>query len=269
MSSLMYFLASGKYKRLRGTEKYLEVLRDRIQQSQETLGQQRVEWAEQGVVGKFMHFRKYDYDQFGLKEFLDERGLLPAVSIVKWQDLSDDEQKSLGEISSSIRKVMKFVPNAELRTKKEEIEEHKKKICNLALDDLVWRWKEIKVDHKSLSKQWEWIRYNSTADLCNPDRYKEYGAVISMQTEPHLDAANAFKCLGRDAFMKYCKVQDDLVIQYGLKGYYLLKEVRKFRTLADIQRRYYLMELHEESRVRDMLGNKLRRYSALSQLETN
>ncbi|REE67297.1 hypothetical protein A8990_1432 [Paenibacillus taihuensis] len=270
MSSLMHFLSSGKYIRLHTTEKYLEILKERIRHYQETLGHQRVEWPEQGVVGKFAHFRKYDYDEAGLKEFMDERGLLPVISTVKWKDLSVDEHKSLGENGSTIREVLlKFIPNAEVRMKKEEIECYKRKISDLVIDDLVWQWKETKAEYKSLSKKWEWIRYNSPAALSNPERYNKYGIVISIKPDPIIDAVHAFKCLGRNTFMKLCKVQDDLVVQYGLKGYYSLKETRKFRHLTGIQTRYYLMKLHEETRVREMLQNRMREYSIVSQFETN
>jgi len=269
MSSLMYFLSSGKYKRLLTTEKYLEVLRERIRHYQETTGHERVEWSEQGVVGKFMNFRKYEYDEVGLKEFLDERGLLPVVSTVKWKDLSVDAQESIGEFNSTIREDMKFIPNAEMRMKKDEVEDYKRKIHNLNIDDLVCRWKETKDEYKSLSKLWDWICLNSPAVLSNPDQYKKYGTVLSIRPDPIIDAVHVFKCLGSNSFMKHCKVQEDLVIQYGLKGYYSLKETRKFRILTGIQTKYYLMDLHEETRIRDMLDNKLRRYSIISQLETN
>lgn len=267
MSNLMYFLSSGKYKNLHILDKQLKVLRGEIRHYQETIGEQRIEWAEPGVVGKFSNFRKYNYDEVGLKEFLDERGLLPLVSTVKWNDLSVDEQEILGGNKLKIREVLKFIPNAELRTKKDENEDFKNKICNMNIDDLVWLWTEKKYEYKSLSKLWNWICLNSPNVDSDPDQYKIFGTVLYKRVDPIIDAVQAFKSLGNRTFVKLCRVQEELVNLYGLKGYFSLKEIRMFKSLADIQTRYYLMELHEETRVREMLENKQVGYLLISQLE--
>lgn len=267
MSSLMYFLTSGKYKRLFILDKHLEILRDRIRTYQEMVGEQRIEWLEQCVVGKFIHFRKYDYDERGLKEFLDERGLLPVVSTIKWRELSVEEQNCLDLEQASLRETLKFIPNNEYSIKKDSIEDFKIQISNLDINDLVWQWKLKKVEYKTLLKHWNWICLNSPKVLSNSEGYKQYGTVCIKRIDPILDVVQVFNKLGRELFLKHCNLQDELIITYGLKGYYSLKEVRKFRSLVDIVSRYYLMEAHEERRVREMLENKLRRYSVISQIE--
>ncbi|AZN42662.1 hypothetical protein [Paenibacillus albus] len=266
MSSLKYFLTSGKYQRLSTLDKQLEILREKIRHYQELAGDQRFVWPEQCVVGKFMHFRKYDHDKKGLIEFLDERGLLPVVTTINWRDLSIEEQQCLVQTSQPVRDVLKFRPSSEYSIKKDELEEFKLQLSKLDINDLVWQWKERKVEYKILSWKWNWILLNSPHVISNSEDYKQFGTVKIKQLDPLLDMMQVFNSLDKEAFKKLCKVEEDLVIIYGLKGYYSLKEVRKYRTLIGFQSRYYLMELQDEILVSDMLENKLIRYSVVSQL---
>ncbi|WP_219837186.1 hypothetical protein [Paenibacillus sp. R14(2021)] len=123
MSSLMFFLTSGKYKRLLTLEKHLEILKIRIRQYQEMVGEPRIEWFEHSVVGKFINFSKYEHNEFGLKEFLDERGLLPVTTSLRRNDLTSEEQLILEPRNAPQRLVLKFVPNLYYRVAKEDLEE--------------------------------------------------------------------------------------------------------------------------------------------------
>jgi hypothetical protein len=265
VSNLMHFLKSGKYKRLLTLEKQMEILKSRIRQYQELVGERRIEWLEHSVVGKFVNFRKYDHDEVGLKEFLDERGLLPVTSNLRWKELTEEEQRILEPKNAFGRHILKFVPNRENWASKDELEEYKLRTREQRVINLVGEWKEKKKEYTVLSKTWSWICLNSSQILASRDRFIDFGTVSLKQSEPIIDVKQAFIKLGRERFKSVCKPDEELTIEQGLQGYYSLKEVRNYRRMNGIQSRYYLMNMNEETRMRNMLENKLRRYSIIAQ----
>jgi|GEM_PF-2826759 hypothetical protein len=267
MCDLMDFLASGKYKSLLELGKQLELLKLRIRHYQEMIGEVRMEWSEHSVVGKFINFRKFEYDEAGLKGFLDELGLLPVVSLVNWKYLTSEEQACLDLDKIPRTQTLHFVPNQANRITIDELDEFIQAIDKLEINKLVRQWKEKKVKYKELKEIWNWISQNTLQINPKCEQYKQYGTVSMRQVDPKLNAVQTFNILGRETFRKRCKIEDDSLISYSLKGYYSLKEARQYRTLIDIESRYYLLQTCEEARMREMCQNRLRRYSMITPLE--
>lgn len=120
IEKIIQFVQSSNYEQMNSAGAKIQLLRQVIGQYQSSLGLQRLEWTEHGVVGKFVANKHYDMKNPQLFELLENHGVLSKVVRIKLKQLNETEKLLLQEFCTAGKAYLRFIPIREIDGHSEE-----------------------------------------------------------------------------------------------------------------------------------------------------
>lgn len=206
---------------------------------------------ESKVVLKFMSYPTYKIDNAGLNSFLNDYGVLVHTVKFDEKNLSDEVLNKIKDFKLEDEFYVKLTTK---RMKKEEFN-----FSNLTVAQLVYRWKRVKEDYDILDKEYEIDReeMNTCNYLITNNGAKfDYGTITRVKKSTAYDIHGIYQEFGEDFVIENASPVLSKIEEFMYQGYFLSSEVEKFKQLYDLNSRFVVMTLEEESKIMNYLGNR-------------
>ncbi|WP_152393291.1 hypothetical protein [Paenibacillus guangzhouensis] len=251
---------------LKQEEERLRILKSLIREEQESLDLKRIVWTELGVVGEFKIYKVYDYNHEELNELLYNVGLLPLVTFIKNNVLSEMELGALANIPSQRKRYLRFTPS-NLFKKTENIPLFKFKVDEISLFDKVAMWKESNNRFVQLNNIWqsEKLRAVVSLELETSKRFTfEFGTFSLLESPLNYRTDNVLELFNEKTIFKCARINLDSLDEIRAKGFIKKQELNGIRRVVDVQKRYILMTIQKEKAMRDYFYSRIREWQGLS-----
>lgn len=243
----------------------VKLLRQAIGEYQSSLGLQRLEWTEHGLVGKFIANKQYDIKNTQLFDLLENHGVLSKVVRIKLKQLNETEKLLLQEFCKVGNEYLRFTPNRGIGGHNEgELSVYRKNITNKNIYELLDQWKHYKRIYSSFFEQWESIRNLACKEMLRTNQHKitlPVGKLSVVIPDPNIDTDAAYKMGGGKLLRRSGKINMEQVRLYAAKGYFSLSQVYKHLQVENIQTKYLLLTLKSERNMMEGLVQQNNRYS--------
>lgn len=267
LDELKRFILDGSYLELRQAENRLQFLKYQIREEQESLGLKRILWAESGVVGEFETYKIYEYNYEKLIAYLHNVGILPLVTFIKSEDLSEEELEKIAHISYQRKRYLRFTPSNNFK-RKENTTTFEVNLENISLLDKVSTWKENHNKFEQLNAIWKCEKLRA---LLAPEFRKSKELSFESGTFSLIEAQKIYRTdlihglLDEKTICSRVKVNFERIDEFIAKGFLKKFELSSVRKIVDTQRRYILMTLQKEKAKKEYWYSKLEKLSILSQ----
>lgn len=265
IESVIHFVETSSHKEMHCSGAKVNFLRQLISDYQASLGLQRLEWTEQKIVGKFVATRQYDMKNHQLCELLDNHGLLPKVVRIKWNWLSESEQRLLQEYCLASKPYLRFNPK---RTKHRQNEEglysYKNNLASYDIYGLLDQWKQQKWIYSRLLDQWNALRITALKEMLNTRQSTipfSVGKLSVVIPDPCVDADAAFQRGGKELLQRCGKIDIERVKLFAARGYFSLPQVQEHLKVLDVRTKYILLTLTNERNMMEGMIQQSNRYS--------
>jgi hypothetical protein len=247
-----YLFQKGIYQGRKQSKDCLEQLKYLMRQTFSQFESNRNEF--HGVVVKFVRVPVYETNTKGLKEYINDLGLLPKVVKLNFSNIKDNEDlEELFEIYKlPTERYARIFLNAKgkLHTQKREylfdpsfegmaesfLKEKK------ALD----RWEK---DYQKVLHQME----NCTILKQSQTLKCSYGTVKLVNKDVEYDVESIYDDFGAKFLLDYGQISMEKLEEYITRKFISPKEVNNFRKQIDIQLRFVVMDLESERRSMEYL----------------
>lgn len=266
LDDIKRFIVDGSYMELKKEEERLSILKNLIREEQDSFGLKRSVWEKTGVVGEFQIYKVYEYNHEELKALLYNVGLLPLVSYIKSDDLSEEELGRVAHMPVQSKRYLRFTPtnifnqhrNTALFANMEEV----------SLLDKVAIWKGCNNKFERLNTKWQREKLRA---LISPELKTSKRLTFECGTFSVLDGPKKYRTdmvlelFDEKMIYKCAKVNIDRIDEIIASGFLKKHELNGIRKVVDLQRRYILMTIQKEKVKKDYWNSKLERLSKLSQ----
>lgn len=254
---------TGLYRNMKTAENKLDTIKGSIRKQFEDGESKRYE-LPYDLVAKFVPTPIYETDEEGLKEFLDDYGLLTQTTTLKANSFKEEPEilEQLKPFQKPVERFAQFYLNNNGRAHldKEEYfyEDNLNLLCRLfleqksCLDNTQTRYKEIMKNIEACPFLQHSKSIKTTFGTCKL-REKE----IEFQTNSVYDE------FGIDFLINYGQVSMKFLEEYIAKGYFSQKDIQQFRKIKDINLRFVVMEKESEVRQSEFFQKQLMRKSQI------
>ncbi|MGX4584452.1 hypothetical protein [Paenibacillus chitinolyticus] len=249
---------------LKQEEERLRILKILIREEQESLDLKRIVWTVLGVVGEFKIYKVYDYNHEELNALLYNVGLLPLVTFIKSNVLSEVELGRLANIPSQRKRYLRFTPSIPFK-KLENIPLFKINVDELSLLDKVAMWKESNNRFVQLNTIWqrEKLKAVVSSELETSKRYTfEFGTFSLLENPIKYRTDKVLELINEKTIFKCARVNLDTMDEIRAKGFIKKQELNGIRRVVDVQKRYILMTIQKEKAMRDYFYSRIRKWHA-------
>ncbi|QLG40557.1 hypothetical protein HW560_22280 [Paenibacillus sp. E222] len=265
IEKIIQFVQSSHYEQMNSTGAKVKLLRQAIGEYQSSLGLQRLEWTEHGVVGKFIANKQYDMKNPQLFDLLENHGVLSKVVRIKLKQLNETEKLLLQEFCTAGNTYLRFTPIRGIGGhNEEELILYRKYVTNKNINHLLDQWKHYKRIYSSFVEHWESIRNLACKEMLSTNQHKvtlPAGKLSIVIPDPNIDTDAAYKMGGGKLLQRSGKINMEQVRLYVAKGYFSLSKVYELLHVQNIQTKYLLLTLTSERNMMEGLVQQNNRYS--------
>ncbi|MBB6021863.1 hypothetical protein HNR77_002958 [Paenibacillus sp. JGP012] len=265
IEKIIQFVQSSQYEQMNSTGAKIHLLRQVIGEYQSSLGLQRLEWTEHGVVGKFLANKHYDMKNPQLFDLLENHGVLSKVVRIRLRQLNETEKLLLQKFSTAGNAYLRFTPIRGIGGhSEEELSVYRKNLTNKNIYDLLGQWKHYKRIYSSFVEQWESIRNLACKEMLRTNQHKvtlSVGKLSVVIPDPNIDTDAAYKMGGGKLLQRSGKINMEQVRLYAARGYFSLSQVYEHLYVKNIQTKYLLLTLISERNMMEGLVQQNNKYS--------
>ncbi|MCR8636805.1 hypothetical protein [Paenibacillus radicis (ex Xue et al. 2023)] len=267
IDELKRFILDGSFMELKLEVERLRILKNKIREEQDNLDLKRIVWAELGVIGEFEIHKVYDYNHAELNTLLHNVGVLPLVTMIKSDDLSEEEVGKVAHIPYQRKRYLRFTPYSSY-IQQENVSLFKISLEEVSLLDKVAMWKESHIKIERLNTIWERekLRALGSPDLKSAKKISFEGGVFSVLESPKKYRTDlVLKHFDEKTILTFVRVNLDKMDEIRVRGFLKKDELDGVRRVVNLQRRYILMTMQKAKVKKDVWYSKLEKLSLLSQ----
>ena len=204
------------------------------------------------TVLKFMSYPTYTIDNVELNKFLNNYGVLAHTVKFDEKQISQEVKDKIESFKLDSEYYIKITTK---RVKKEKFD-----LTEKSLDELIIRWNVIKKGFDILSNEYEAMREKmNNQELFGVDNNKisfEHGTITRVKKANEYDIVGVFKEYGENFVIENATPVMTKIEEFMYQGYFLPGEVEKFKELHDINSRFIVMNLDDETKIMNYLGDR-------------
>lgn len=267
LDNLKRFIVDGSYIELIQEKERLRILKNLIRKEQESLDLKRCVWAKYGVVGKFQISKIYDYNHEELNLLLFNVGILPLVTFIKSDDLTEEELNRIAPVPSQRRSYLRFTPSKTFKQhEKIPLFDLNVEVSNLLAKVAMWKDSYKRFERLNTIWQREKSRALDSPELNTLKRLVfDCGTFTLLEGPKKYRTDMVFGLLDDKTIINFAKINFDRMDEIRARGFLNKYELNSVRRVVDVQRRYLLMTIQNEKLKKDYWHSKLERLSRLSQ----
>ncbi|WNQ09677.1 hypothetical protein MJA45_18865 [Paenibacillus aurantius] len=268
LEKIKKFINDGRYLELRMEKEKLHILKNTIREEQDQLNIKRMVWAELGVVGEFQIYKRFDYNSIEVKHILHNIGLMPLVSYIRGNNLTDEELDMIDHIFPRKKRYLRFYPNPKFK-QCQNVPLFNTEINDLNLIEKVDLWRQSYRNFEQLNNSWNRerkIALTSPELSINTKFPLECGTFSILESPPIYRTDILIGFLDTETILKKAVVDIVKLEDFAARGFINFSDLKLFRKVVDVQRRYWLITLQKEKDKKVYLENRLKRLSMLSQI---
>lgn len=236
---------SGLYRKMKTSENKLESIKGSLR-NQLSDGELKRYELPNNLVAKFVPFPTYETDEEGLKEFLDDYGLLVATCTLKAKSIKDpDILTLLKDFQTPVERFAQFYlnKNGKAHLDKEEY------IFSDNLKELSLNFLEQKSYFETYQNRYKEIL--KKIEKCpflqqSKSIITTYGTCKLREKEIEFYPKDVYESLGSEFLIKHGQVSMKSIDEFIAKGFFSPKDIQQFRILKDINLRFVVMEKESE-----------------------
>lgn len=250
-----YLFQSGIYQRRKNSKDCLQQLKYLMRQTVNEFETNRNEFY--GVVAKFIRVPVYETDFRGLKEFINDLGLLPKVVNLKYSHLKEDED--LEEVLDSFKLPSEPYVQLFLNSKGKHQTIKREYLFDPSFEGMAVAFLNEKKEYERSEQEYQNILQqmkncpllkHSISLKCN------YGTVKLMKREIEYDVESIYNEFGAKFLLDYGQISMEGLEYYVTNGFLSHKEINTFRKQVDIQVKFVVMDLETERKSMEYIYNK-------------
>ncbi|OIJ09433.1 hypothetical protein BKP35_16395 [Anaerobacillus arseniciselenatis] len=253
---------SGLYKEMKTADNKLETIKKTLKQQFEDGDLKRYELPH-NLIAKFVSVPIYETDEEGLKEFLDDYGLLPQTVSLKEKSIKGaDILAQLKAFQKPKEYFAQFYLNKEGK-------KHLDKEEYTFIEDIDHLASEF-LNQKTLFEDRQ-MSYNKIMEKITKCPFlrqsltlkSTYGTCKLRNKEIEFYNNSIYDHFGNEFLMKYGKVSMKTIDDFIAKGYFSPTEIKSFRKIKDISLRFVVMEKDSEIKQSEFFHQQMIRRSQI------
>jgi hypothetical protein len=250
---------SGLYREMKTAENKLDTIKGTLRKKFKDGESKRYELSH-NLVAKFVPSPVYETDEVGLKEFLDDLGILTKTVTLKAKVFK--EEPATLELLKPFRKPIEYFAQFYLNNNGKQHIDKEEYDFNGSLEHLVINFKQQKscLERKQ-SRYKEIMRKIGDCPFLRQSRSvkSNYGTCKLREKDIEFYTDSIYKQLGNDFLIKHGQVSMKLIDSYIEKGYFSPKEIQSYRKIIDINLRFVVMDQTSEQKQAEFFHQQLQR----------
>jgi hypothetical protein len=254
---------SGLYREMKTADNKLESIKKTIRKQFEDGESKRYELPNE-LVAKFVPFPKYETDEKGLKEFLDDFGLLTKATSLKANSFK--EEPDLLETLKPFQKPVEHFAQFYLNSNGKAHIDKEEYLFDEDLNLLAMNFLEQKSCFESSNQRYKRIMKEIEACpfLQQAKSLKtNYGTCKLRDKGIEFHTHSVYDEFGSDFLIEYGQVSMNSLEQFISKGYFSSKDIQQFRKMIDINLRFVVMEKESEMKQSEFFHQQMIRKSQM------
>lgn len=212
------------------------------------------------VIAKFVPFPTYETDELGLKEFLDDYGVLPQAVSLKAKIFKEDPalHEELTPFQKPIEYFAQFYLNNNGKTHLDkEIYTYEEELRLLSSHFLQQksRFDNSEQRYKHIMKQIESCPFLHLSKSVKTS----YGSCKLRTKEVEYDTTSVYSEFGSTFLIEYGQVSMKLIDDFIAKGYFSPNDIQQFRKMVDLDLRFVVMDKESEIKQSEFFHQQLMR----------
>lgn len=252
---------SGLYREMKTAENKLDRIKGAIKKQFED-GESRRYELPHDVVAKFVPSPVYETDEEGLKEFLDDYGVLPQTVSLKAKTFK--EEPEILEELALFQKPAQYFAQFYLNSKgKAHIDKEEYNFGD-NLNQLAMQFLQQKSCFEHSQERYKDImrKIESCPFLRQSRTVKStYGTCKLREKDIEFHTKSVYEELGSDFLVKYGQVSMKTLEEYISRGFFSSKDIQKFRRMKDIRLRFVVMDKESETKISEFFHQQMMRKS--------
>lgn len=239
---------SGLYREMKTAETKLESIKGTIRKQFEDGESKRYE-LPQNLVAKFVPFPTYETDELGLKEFLDDYGVLTQVATLKATTFKEKPEllKQLKPFQRPKEYFAQFYLNSAGKAHIDrEVYTYSDNLDQLAFN-FVSEYRNFEESRSRYKKYMQDIE-NCPFLRVSKSMKSNFGTCKLREKVIEFNTHSVYNELGNDFLIKYSQISMNAIEEYIAKGYFYSKEINSFRKMIDYNLRFVVMDKETEAR---------------------
>ncbi|EFV75001.1 MULTISPECIES: hypothetical protein [Cytobacillus] len=254
---------SGLYRGMKTVEKKLDCIKKTIRKQFENGESKRYELPHDVIV-KFVPSPVYETDELGLKEFLNDYGLLPQLITLKAKTFKD-EPDILVELTP-FQEPMKFFAQFYLNSKGKLHLDNEEYFYEDSIELLAINFLKEKSSFENDQKKYKKIMGEiSACPFLRQSRTLKstYGTCRLRSKDVEFNTQSVYNELGSEFLINYGQVSLKSLEDFIAKGYFSSRDIMKFRKVIDIKLRCVVMEKDKEIKQSEFFHQQIMRKTNL------
>jgi hypothetical protein len=250
---------SGLYRNMKTAENKLDTIKGTIRKQFESGESKRYDLPH-NLVAKFVPTPVYETDEAGLKEFLDDLGILAKTVTLKAKAFKD-EPVTL-ELLKPFRKPMEYFAQFYLNSNGKQHIDKEEYDFNVSLEHLTINFKEQKSCFEIYQSRYKdimkkigdcpFLRYSRTVK-------SNYGTCKLREKDIKFYTDSIDQQFGNEFLIEHGQISMKLVDSFIEKGYFSPKEIQSYRKIIDINLRFVVMDQAREQKQAEFFHQQLLR----------
>lgn len=250
---------SGLYRNMKTAENKLDTIKGTIRKLFESGESKRYDLPH-NLVAKFVPTPVYETDEAGLKEFLDDLGILAKTVTLKAKAFKD-EPVTL-ELLQPFRKPMEYFAQFYLNNNGKQHIDKEEYDFNGSLEHLVINFKQQKSCLESNQSRYkEIMRKIGDCPFLRQSRSVKtsYGTCKLREKDIEFYTDSIYKQFGNEFLIEHGQISMKSIDSYIEKGYFSPREIQNYRKIIDINLRFVVMDQASEQKQAEFFHQQLLR----------
>ncbi|MEQ2527588.1 hypothetical protein WMO40_12820 [Bacillaceae bacterium CLA-AA-H227] len=239
---------SGLYRKMKTAENKINCIKGAIRKHLDNGDSKRYDLSH-NLVAKYVSFPSYETDEKGLKEFLDDYGILPEIVSIKANTF-----KEKPEILKALRPFQlprKFYPQFYLNSVGKLHLDKEEYSFSGDLERLAGYFLEQKTNFEESQSRYQ--RFMQEIGNCpflkaSKSMRSNFGLCKLREKIIEFNSKSVYNEFGNDFLIEFGQISMSAVEEYIAKGYFSHKDIQKFRKMTNIDLRFVIMEKESEDR---------------------
>jgi hypothetical protein len=251
---------SGLYREMKTAENKLDTIKGTMKKILINGESKRYELPH-NLTAKFVPFPKYETDEKGLKEFLDDYGVLP-LTVTSLNTKTLKEEPEVLEELTSFQKPIEYYAKINLNSKGKthlDREEYyfKEDLNSLSIHFIQQKslLDNCKMSYKNYIKKIEACPFFQLSKSVK----SSYGSCTYSKKKVEYDINSIYTELGNHFLIEYGQVSMESIDEFIANGYFSSKDIQKFRKMVDLNLRFVVMDKDSEIKQSEFFQQRLMR----------